>query len=151
MLVASASFLSGGEKIVLRFFCLLSLVFLVGCGEEPGPRTVEASGIVTLDGSPVEKAQVTFIDSNASNPAVATTDNEGRFSLKYNGQKNGAIPGDYQVQVSKTVMEAGGGDGADITLSYGLPKKYSNIGTSGLKQNIPDSGIKNIEIKLQKE
>jgi hypothetical protein len=136
---------------VLKYVSLLCLLCLVGCAGESGPRTVEASGIVTLDGNPVPKAQVTFIDSKASNPAVAMTDDQGRFSLKYNGEKNGAIPGDYQVQVSKTIMEVGGDEGADITLSYGLPKKYSIIGTSGLTQNVPDTGIKNIEIKLQKE
>jgi len=140
----------GMEITVFRFALLLIPVLLVGCGES-GPRTVEASGVVTLDGNPVEKAQVTFIDANASNPAVAITDAQGRFSLRYNAEKSGAIPGNYQVQVSKTVMELSQEEGTDIKLSHRLPKQYSNIATSGLTQSIPEAGIKNIEIKLQSQ
>jgi hypothetical protein len=131
-----------------RNICLLALLLLSGCGGETGPRTVEASGVVTLDGKGVEGAQVTFIDANASNPAVATTDANGKFSLKYNGEKNGAIPGDYKVQVSKTQLQGNNNGGAEITISYGLPQRYANIVTSGLTQNVPERGIDNIELKL---
>lgn len=133
---------------MLRFICLLGLLLCAGCVGDSGPRTVEASGSVTLDGKPVENAQVAFIDANASNPAVATTDAAGKFSLKYNGEKDGAIPGVYKVQVSKTILEGNDKGGAEITISYGLPKKYASIVTSGLTQDVPDSGIKNIDIKL---
>jgi len=117
-----------------KYAFFLSAILLPACSRESGPRTVEASGTVTLDGT---------------HPAIATTDAQGRFSLKYNGEKKVAIPGNYQVQVSKTLLEASEGGGDQITISYGLPKQYSNIATSGLTQTIPDSGIKDIEIKLE--
>lgn len=132
-----------------KYLFLLGLILLAGCKTETGPKTVEASGTVTLDGNPVDKAQVTFIDAAGSNPAVATTDAMGKFSLKYNGEKDGAIPGEYKVQVSKTLLEGNNNGSAEVTISYGLPKKYANIVTSGLTQNVPDTGINNIEIKLQ--
>lgn len=91
----------------------------------------------------------TFIDIHGTHPAVATTDAQGRFSLKYYGEKKGATPGNYQVQASKTLLEASEGGGDQITISYELPKRYSNIATSGLTQTIPDNGIKDIEIKLE--
>jgi hypothetical protein len=149
--IATPRFFYGVEKMVLKYAVLLIPLLLVGCSGNSGPRTVEASGIVTLDGNPVEKAQVTFIDAQAINPAVAVTDAQGRFSLRYNAEKSGAVPGDYQVQVSKTILGTSDEEGTDISLSYGLPKKYSNIATSGLTQNVPESGIRNMEIKLQSE
>ncbi len=107
------------------------------------------SGVVTLDGSPVDKAQVIFIDNNASNPASATTDSQGRFSLSYNGEKKGAVPGSYKVQVSKTLLKSNdGGGSAEVTINYGLPKKYSSVVTSGLTCDVPDSGKSDIKLEL---
>ncbi len=128
------------------FLCLIAC--LIGCGDSSGPRTVDAAGVVTLDGSPVEKAQVIFIDNNSSNPASAMTDLQGRFSLSLNGEKSGAIPGNYKVQVSKTLLKSASSGGADVTITYGLPKKYASVITSGLTCDVPDNGIKDIKLEL---
>jgi len=78
---------------------------LVGCGG--GLSKVE--GVVTLDGTPVEGATVSFIPtSGKANLVVGQTDASGKFSLK-TGDKSGAPPGDYKVTVLKT-PKIGGGD-----------------------------------------
>lgn len=131
-------------------YCLMILLLAVtGCTGKGGPRTVEASGVVTLDGSPVEKAQVIFIDEAGTNPASAMTDAQGHFSLAYNADKSGAIPGNYKAQVSKTKLESKGDGGAEVTLSQGLPAKYANVVTSGLTFQIPDKGTKDLKIELK--
>ncbi len=129
---------------------LLMLVAATGCIGESGPRTVNASGVVTLDGAPVEKAQVIFINESGSDPASATTDAQGKFSLSYNGQKPGAIPGKYKVQVGKTVLETKEGGGAEVKITQGLPAKYANIVTSGLTAEIPEKGTSDLKIELTK-
>ncbi len=102
---------------MLRYMPLLLLVGLAGCVGDSGPKTVTASGVVTLDGAPVEKAQVIFINDAGTDPASAMTDAQGRFSLSYNGEKAGAIPGSYKAQVSKTLLESKGAGGAEVKLT----------------------------------
>ena len=135
-------------------FCLASLLLvalptLIGCdgGSSGGPKTVNASGVVTLDGAPVEKAQVVFIDDANQYPAFSATDAQGKFSLKLSEEKQGAVPGPYKIQVSKTILDSG--DGAEVSLKYGLPKKYSNFMESGLTYTIPESGTSDIKLELK--
>ncbi len=124
------------------------LVLLAGCGDSSGPRTVEASGVVTLDGNPVEKAQVIFVDDSSQHPASASTDAKGRFSLLHNGEKKGAVPGSYKVQVSKTLLQNNSEGGAEVTINHGLPKKYASIVTSGLTFTVPENGTSEIKLEL---
>ncbi len=133
---------------MLKYVCLLCVVVLVGCDSSTGPKTVNASGVVLLDNNPVDGAQVTFMDDAGTITAVATTDDAGKFSLMHNGEKKGAVPGSYKVQVSKTKLSSKENGGTEITISHGLPSKYASVVTSNLKQVVPDSGISDIKIEL---
>jgi hypothetical protein len=70
-------------------------------------------------------------------------------------EKKGAVPGTYKVEVNKTVVTGNsaenseGGDGATLKVSFGLPKKYASIGTSGLSHTIPDNGDTSIKLDLK--
>jgi hypothetical protein len=139
----------------LAWIC--SLLTLLGCGPSTGhlPKTVPASGVVTLDGKPVDGAQVVLVPAgDASTGAYGTTDSSGRFSLRAYAEKEGAIPGDYKVQVSKTIerrLEGAKGslDGGDpVRFEYGVPAKYTGAKTSGLSVTIPDAGIRDINLAL---
>ncbi|WP_145079661.1 hypothetical protein [Aureliella helgolandensis] len=127
--------------------------FLVGCGPDLShlPPTVTAEGIVTLDGAPVEGAQVVFISMEGES-ASAASDSSGKFALRAFDEKPGAIPGTYKVQVSKTIAEATGKqdpDGGDIIkFNFGVPKKYTGIGTSGLEMTVPEAGSSDLKIEL---
>jgi hypothetical protein len=139
---------------ILMFILVLSAP---GCGPSTGhlPKTVPASGVVTLDGKPVEGAQVVIVPAAAGTTgATAVTDASGHFALRAYPEKDGAIPGEYKVQVSKTVEvkltgKAGSLDGGDpVRFDYGVPGKYTNADKSGLTVTIPDSGNKDIKLTL---
>lgn len=136
---------------------LVCLGGLCGCGAGGGnlPRTVPASGVVTLDGKPVEGAQVVLVPAgDATTGAYGVSDAQGRFSLRAFDQKDGAIPGDYLVQVSKTIEvrlkgPPGSLDGGDpVRFEHGVPARYTSAQTSGLKVTIPDTGKRDIQLEL---
>jgi hypothetical protein len=132
----------------------LSVPFVFGCGS-PGanlPKTVPATGVVTLDGKPVDGAQVVIVPAgDGKNGANAVTNASGHFSLRAYPEKDGAIPGDYRVQVSKTVEVKLPGklDGGDaVRFDYGVPGKYTTADKSGLKVTIPEVGNRDIKLEL---
>lgn len=145
-------------------------LLLLGCGGGGGgenlPATVDASGVVLLDGTPVEGASVVFVPvAPGTYPAFASTDSRGGFSLKAFEAKTGAVPGSYQVQLSKTVeIKAGGGPApapagedaehaandpsAGLQWKNSLPAKYASSATSEIKIDIPENGRSDIKIEL---
>jgi len=146
------------------------MVSLVGCSSEDKwtknlPETVPATGVVTLDGEPVEGASVVFAPVPPDQyPANALTDSSGRFELKAFPSKDGAVPGSYQVGVSKTVEVTGqnltadqlGEDAAhaaespDANLNWinALPQQYANPTMSGIEFSIPEEGTSDLKIEL---
>jgi hypothetical protein len=135
-------------------WCIAGLLPLLGCNSAGGnlPKTVPASGLVTLDGKPVDGAQVVIVPAGEGmTGASAVTDSSGRFSLRAYLEKEGAIPGEYKVQVSKTVEVKlkGTVDGGDaVRFDHGVPAKYTVAKTSGLSVSIPDTGNKDIKLAL---
>jgi hypothetical protein len=129
---------------------LALLMFVCGCGPDLShlPATVPAEGIVKVDGSPVEGATVTFISETTSYHAT------GKFSLNAFTEKKGAVPGKYKVEINKTVISgksaenSEGGDGATTSVTYGLPKKYASIGSSGLTGEVPEKGTTELSFDL---
>lgn len=149
-----------------------ALLLLPGCsgGEDEWsknlPETVPASGVVLLDGEPVEGAAVVFSPvAPAKYPAQALTGSSGEFELKAFPSKEGAVPGSYEVGVTKNV-ETGAGKARDPA-SYGLdaehaaeapppveyknilPRQYANPATSGLTVEIPSGGTSELKIELK--
>ena len=91
-----------------RAFGLLLTIGLVGCGAETPdfPDVAPVTGTVTYQGKPVEGANVRFIPSaGEGNPAMATTDAEGHYTLSTTFSSSvteeGAVPGNYSVLVIK--------------------------------------------------
>lgn len=80
---------------------LLFPVLLVGCGGSDRPSLAPASGVVRLDGEPVEGATVTFIPVGGGRPASGRTDSNGRYTIKTYHDAPGAIVGDHKVGVVK--------------------------------------------------
>jgi hypothetical protein len=56
-------------------------MFIAGCGQRSGPKSIAISGTVTYRGKAVDDATVIFI-SPTTRPADGKTDAEGRFQLK---------------------------------------------------------------------
>src|SRR5215471_14837470 len=105
-----ASKLRGHISLELRRTALLAFfATCVGCHGSKGPATVEVTGIVTLNGSPVEGANVFFSPATGSEASrlssQATTDHNGKYQLRTHiggGQfKSGIVPGKYDVTINK--------------------------------------------------
>ncbi|MHB8897521.1 MAG: carboxypeptidase-like regulatory domain-containing protein [Thermoguttaceae bacterium] len=159
--------------------CFASLICAVplvsGCGGDSSDvGTVKADGVVTLDGSPVEGATVTFAPkAKEGRAATGLTDASGKFSLTTVQAGDGAMPGSYDVVVSKMVGGTsqvtartqeeyyaevkkrqgapGGGEkpGADASAAKNeLPEKYSVKERSGLTADVAAGAENSFKLDL---
>jgi hypothetical protein len=99
------------------------------------------SGVVTLDGKPVEGAAIVFTPTGEGLPASGTTDAQGRYELM-SLDKKGATEGTHQVTVTKvqTVGTNRAPEGSDFSVGvkteFLVPQKYANAGSSGLTAEV---------------
>ena len=140
---------------VLRVIPMLCLVALLGCGPS-GPTMVPVSGVVTLDGVPVEGANVIFTSMEGGKMADGRTDAQGKFTLTTQDQEStpGVLEGEHFVTVdgSRVVNAKVGEDGTSVDatspkIEWFLPQKYVRRDTSGLTQKVA-KGMPPIELKL---
>jgi len=144
-------------KLCAPIALLACLVAPIGCNGKKLPTIVKAEGTITLDGNPVENATVSFLSEKHPYHAVGNTNAQGKFVMRvvmpeYKG-KAGAIPGDYKVEISKSVMgERKPGSSEDepitINLQNALPIQYASISTSGLTVNVPNAGSDQLKFEL---
>jgi hypothetical protein len=136
---------------------LVGLASLCACnGGTKGPTTVEVTGIVTMDGTPIEGANVVFSPSGGDDSRLAsqaTTDSAGRYRLRTHiggGKfKSGIEPGKYDVAINKL-------DTAAIKTTYAppknlLPAKYADAKTSQLKAEGVEGRENDFPFALKKE
>ena len=142
---------------------------LMGCGGSTGadnlPETVPATGYVKMSGKPVTGAQVVIAPlTGDGHAASALTDDNGYFELRAFDAKPGVVPGEYGMQVTKTVQETRDASGivipeedqghdapggGEVHWRNILPEKYANITTSGLVISVfEEEGNEGIEIDL---
>ena len=127
-----------------------------GCskGKVAPEGLVPVTGTVTLDGQPLAGALVTYIPTGTQTgvvDAAGETDDQGKFKLlTFEGQEEGAVPGEYRVVISKLVKADGSIakptkdkspmqlmlDGAKET----VPAEYSDLAFSKLKATVPQGG-----------
>ncbi|MCH9654416.1 MAG: hypothetical protein K0U86_05560 [Planctomycetes bacterium] len=91
---------------LLFLLLLCSLPGCMGNGGEPTPDLGEVTGTITLDGTPLSKANVTFQpaavgDKGRSRASSAITSADGQFKLAYNSDTSGASIGKHKVIISK--------------------------------------------------
>ena len=89
--------------------CLLAITLALGCsrGDPQQPKTVKAGGKVTLDGQPVEGANVTLAAEGQGRAAFGKTDAQGRFKLATTSTIDGVMPGTYPASITKQRTEGG--------------------------------------------
>ena len=76
-------------------FALAASFLLPGCG---GGNVVAVSGVLTYKGKPVTNAIIHFVP-DSGRPSMGETDPNGRFTLTYDPQTNGAQLGKHRVFV----------------------------------------------------
>ena len=152
-------------KFCYRFSLCILVFGIVGCGGGTDtselPKTAPVMGVVSLDGSPLEWATVTFVPSGATKgvECVGLTDQSGKYSLKQVRGEEGVPPGEYRVVINHLVSSDGtpykpGSEIAPITAGAveALPVRYSNIEKTTLTANVPASGGEfPFELKVKKK
>ena len=148
-------------RIILLFALLLN-----GCSGGAGVETVNVSGVVVYKGQPVSEANVAFLGDGTIRPAIAVTDEEGKFVLTTIRSGDGAVAGKHMVTVSKTIApptkaaatgsvsmeeaaKAAQETPAEAKILYLVPEKYSMPATSGLTFEVRNGEENNFEIKLE--
>ena len=98
--------------MTLKNYCIAFTVIclFIGCGEKRQySKTEMVEGIVTLDGVPVEEAEVIFypMGSDTGESATGKTDEKGyyRLSSMMGAPGKGTTAGNYGVTVSKWFVE----------------------------------------------
>src|SRR5207253_1103951 len=76
-------------------------------------KPVSVSGVVTIDGTPVEGATVTYITEDGTKSYTGFSDASGKFDLTGSDGKSGAMRGEYKVVVIKAPKMAGPGGAVD--------------------------------------
>ena len=155
------------SRITLSAMIAIAAALLAGPGCGGGPKLVPVSGTITLNGKPLEDAEVSFIpfpeNPDPKTPGADRTGPEGNYKPKYNG-RFGLAPGKYKVLVSKTavaitnlnlpkeiMMDREQQELAGIRKQE-LPKKYSEGAESTEICEVPPEGtVFDMDIKAAKK
>lgn len=136
-------------QLVGLLSCTTILFCALGCGNT-GEATV--SGLVTLDGSIVPNANISFIPSGGGTQAYAVSDASGNYEV-YTGQQPGLKPGEYRISLiarDKPAIEKTEDGGAPPPGRALTPKWYGSPATSGLSFQIrPGANEINLELSSQ--
>lgn len=158
-------------RIVTGVFLTLGVAVVVsGCGKsEEGTPTVGVSGTVTLDGEPLEGAEVHFLAENFASTGMTGAD--GRYELV-----QGAPPGENTVYIRKPMpgselagdpvetgldelqMQLGEEGVSDEPATVGappaddqIPPRFSDPEKTTLTYQVPEGGTDNADFRLQSE
>lgn len=139
-------------------------VLLSGCGGSDVPETIPVEGTVKLDGNPVEGANVGFYPKSGGRPAMGRTDRNGHYTLSTFAARDGAIPGEHAVVISKVAIrqakaskdglsesaQMGNPEFERARTQYLIPEKYSMAAKSGLTADVkPKSGPIDFDLTSQ--
>lgn len=151
----------------MRSFVLaLSAAFAVtslGCGgsvdksKAGRPATVTAKGSITYNGKALDGAVIVLSPKQAGGIAASgMSDAEGNFDLQAFPPDPGAVPGDYNVIVTKmstpeqkVSLEGSDGSNSGPPAKSLIPKKYSRPDQSKLTASIPPAGTDSLKFELK--
>jgi len=101
---------------------LLTIACLsLGCGG--GAESGRVSGVVTLDGQPLERARVTFAHESGKF-AYGETDSDGRYELQSTGGDKSVPVGEHTVKVS-TAFTGRDDQGRIVDFPERVPPRYN--------------------------
>ena len=153
-------------KAITRSTWAIALLIMAGCSGEVDnhPATVDAKGVLTLDGKAYEGASIVCIPESGKHGCFAASKSDGSFALTAFENKGGAVPDSYKVQVTKTIEISGRAPTAEelgedaehmseeekkgVRWKNDLPKKYSSPTTSEIVIVVPEEGTTDLKIEL---
>ncbi len=110
------------------------------------PKLVLVSGTVFYNSQPCADAKVVFMPQGHQYAAVGQTNSDGKFELQTFDPKDGAVPGEFKVVVSK--FEAIDLPDGGFKETFFLPQRYGNPDKSGLQATVPDDGVSDLRFEL---
>jgi hypothetical protein len=120
-------------------------ILLTGCGRG-GPEVVRVTGTVTCQGKPVANLFLNF-KPEVGRPSWGVTDAEGKYSLNYSRDRDGAVVGKHTVWVQykpgspTEELQMTGGRGAKRPGNLSaIVQKYGSEKTTPLKFDIETDG-----------
>jgi len=128
--------------------CAAALVLAaVGCGGSTG----RVSGVVTLDGQPLEGATVTFTpaagDGGGVGGSTGKTDAQGRYTLRtVVGDSPGAAAGKHRVSISLFKPNPNNPDQAGTDV---VPARFSDPSKTELTFDVPSGGTDKADFRLE--
>lgn len=134
-----------GASIAIVLACA---VLLAGC-DRAGPRRVEVTGTVTLDGLPLTAGTVRFLSVPGTPPVVCDANlQEGQYLIS---ASKGPLPGKYRVEIGvprKTGRKVQNSLTQQITdeMIESLPERYNC--RSKLTAEVTDTGSNRFEFAL---
>jgi hypothetical protein len=96
-----------------------ALLVCLGC---EGTDVGYVEGTVTMDGSPLPDAMVTF-QPESGRPSYGRTDASGRYELVYTRDEKGAVPGKHTVSIS--TLQEGDPDAGGESVPEKVPANYN--------------------------
>jgi len=94
--------------IPMQVVLVCSTLLISGCGSavDDAPETGTVTGVVTLDGAPLEEALVQF-QPESGRTSSGTTDSEGKYELDYTASLKGAKIGKHSVSITTFLAPEG--------------------------------------------
>ena len=130
---------------------LAAVLAAAGCG---GPKPdysslnlTDVSGTVTLDGAPLEGAEVRFYDAgDRSRYAYGRTDADGFYTLNYDSRMEGVKPGPKEIFISTS---AGGANDPQTGGPERVPARYNKKST--MTETVEPGGAQTFDYALTSE
>ncbi|QDT42606.1 hypothetical protein Pan241w_26920 [Gimesia alba] len=142
-----------------RILCIIGLLFLSACDSETQRDELKVFttwGTVKIKGKAVPGVSVVFFPEGTTKGqgGRGTTDESGKFMLKYQDGRDGVPPGNYSVLFEHFTMPDGSKVPesefpADVGAINQLPHKYSEFGSSPFKATVPEGGTADLEFDLK--
>jgi hypothetical protein len=150
---------------MMRTTCSIAAAIAIGllvpgCGSgedkwvKERPKTVPAKGVLTLDGKPLDAAQVVLVGAGeGASGGSGLSDAEGKFELSTFPPAKGIVPGSYRVMIVKSNVPETQDTSEEVytppaTATILVPVKYTTPDTSNLTIDVPESGKEDIKLEL---
>ncbi len=132
------------SRITAVFLGMILVSLATGCSKDDGPEVGYVTGVVTLNGQPLDAATVEFVpvDNPTQRPSTSQTDQSGRYELYYSASRKGASLGQHQVTIKK--IQSGNPEAKEQPLL--TPAKYAKPGE--LKAKV-EKGSQTIDFDLK--
>jgi hypothetical protein len=90
------------SRLIATITACLTIAGIAGCNQG-GANLGKVTGKVTLAGTPLPNALVTFTPTNGGSPSVGRTLSDGAYNLNFSRKLDGAVIGEHTVSISTYV------------------------------------------------